>query len=95
MPVVLDLFPADVALPDQTLRGVRVVATHNRLYVAGRNGQGHELIHETSVETFTPRRGRVWDLTSSDGIEMQVRRGSGCGCGNPLRRIGVSQIVPT
>lgn len=94
MAVVLDLFPAEVALPGGTFRGVRAVATDTRLYVVARDGVRHQIVLDAGIADWQPKPGRVYDVQLDDGSDCQVRRGSGCGCGSPLKRLNVSQIVP-
>lgn len=92
--VIVDLFPAEVATDETTWRSARALITSDRVYVVTRSGPaGWELAAVLGYTSMVRGRGRSYDLTLDDGSGCQVRKGSGCGCGSPLKRLNRSAIL--
>jgi hypothetical protein len=84
-----DRMPARVTLPDgRDLAEARVILTGARIYAWVGGSRGVELVAELEYDreaSVAPRGSdALWTVETSEG-PVVVQRGSGCGCGSPLR----------
>lgn len=92
-----DIFPAELAMPDQTvIAGVRVFITSRRLIAYGEQ-PGHGILSEPVVDlllvepgSVAPNRGSLTGSLQCDTPtgRVWVNRGRGCGCHSPLKALG-------
>lgn len=102
-------FPAKVTLPDgnvEQLARLAVAADPGdptslgllRVFVNGNGGVvlGHQARIRTFAQTINPLRPQypLWTITDDAGGTWTIERGSGCGCGNPLKRFAADRWSP-
>lgn len=98
--IVLEVFPAEVSGPDGArFRQARVlIRDDGYVYVFTADGHQPRLAHGFMSdgfdhETVSRLRPRTWAVTSNVGEEWTITTGGGCGCGNPLKRIGGQALL--
>lgn len=93
--IVRDTFPAELVDPDPTLDvppgRLRVVATVDGTLLLLIEADAGMVRREFSYDPVASEIGQVWSAAPArfvltDGRVLQVRRGSGCGCGSRLRQ---------
>lgn len=91
-----DVHPAEVALGPEILTGVRVFVTSKRLLAFRATAQGRielaldePLSEPCSVPASraTLGQGQRLEARLADGRTAWINRGSGCGCGSPLKAL--------
>lgn len=88
---LLNLFPANVRLPDGEQRTVRVVVTADKARVYGLVGSVPTLVAEADVANYraapTGARRSIDPavVETADGQTWEISRAKGCGCGNKLK----------
>lgn len=85
--VVADRHPATVVDPEGTvIDGARVVLTRDEVFVfVVRESGVVELAREPWSATDSVLGRSAWRVAGRSGV-WAVERGSGCGCGSPLKR---------
>lgn len=95
-----DLFPARVTYPVGSHPGfrdkVRVILFAERalIFAEGKN-RVVELVHDLELTRFDrPIAARnAFDLYLTNGEMWQIGRGTGCGCGSPLKRMQTRDLL--
>jgi hypothetical protein len=86
----LVVFPARVRTPDQTFDKAKLFVVDGVATVWQVVNRQITEVARLDVATHAEAPGvgmlKTHTLTSEDGVEWVVEKGSGCGCGSPLKR---------
>ena len=93
MSATLDVFPADVDIDGARIQNARALVIDGRFVVVTRRQRDWFVTVNRQLDSYERLRARSWSVTLTDGTTCTVRRGTGCGCGSPLKRLNVSEIM--
>lgn len=83
----VNLFPANVITPERKLLKTRVQIKDGKARVFQMLNGAIDLALEEEVAEYKPSNNRFapTQVILASGETWQIKRASGCGCGNPLR----------